>query len=59
MEKGREDIILAGTGILYTILNWAGFDGVYVSTGGVRYGVLMEKIEGGAYDTHIQKDKAT
>ena len=59
MENGREDIILAGTEILYTILNWAGFDGVYVSTRGVRYGVLMEKIEGGDYDTHIQKDKAT
>ncbi len=42
ISKGRADVILAGTLILYHILKSFGFAALTVSTRGVRYGVALE-----------------
>lgn len=41
MEKGREDIIIAGTAILLEFLNYYTLESIRVSTKGVRYGYLL------------------
>ena len=41
MEKGREDIILAGTVILFECMRYYSLKTIRVSTKGVRYGYLM------------------
>lgn len=41
LMEGREDIILAGTLILISILKHAGIDRFAVSTGGIRHGALL------------------
>lgn len=41
MEKGREDIIIAGTAILLEFLNYYTLESIRVSTKGVRYGYLV------------------
>ncbi|KPK92593.1 hypothetical protein AMJ80_06515 [bacterium SM23_31] len=43
MEKGREDIIIAGTAVLLEFLNYYMLDSIKVSTKGVRYGYLVSK----------------
>ena len=40
--SGREDILLAGTIILYKIMELLKFEMVIVSTKGIRYGVIAE-----------------
>ncbi len=42
--KGREDVLLAGTIILFEIMNLTKLDKVMVSTKGIRYGAVMEYI---------------
>lgn len=44
MEKGREDIIIAGTAIVLEIMDFASVNTIMVSTKGVRYGYLSAKI---------------
>lgn len=39
--KGRGDVITAGLLVLADFMEWAGFDNVVVSTGGIRHGILM------------------
>lgn len=41
---GREDIILAGCLILHSYLNWADKQSLFVSTGGLRHGVLVSDV---------------
>jgi len=41
MEKGREDIIIAGTAVLLEFLNYYMLESIRVSTKGVRYGYLV------------------
>lgn len=40
--KGREDIILAGTVILHTILKLLGKESLYASSRGLRYGAIID-----------------
>ena len=44
MQKGREDVIVAGTNILLQILEHYSADYFLVSTRGVRYGLAYEKL---------------
>ncbi|MCX5806415.1 MAG: Ppx/GppA phosphatase family protein [Proteobacteria bacterium] len=44
MEKGREDILLQGIIFLREIMVYFGFNNLIVSTKGVRYGIIYEKI---------------
>jgi len=39
--KGRGDVITAGLLVLAEFMEWAGFDNVKVSTGGIRHGILI------------------
>ncbi len=51
MTAGREDILPAGALILSTIVNHFGFQGISVSTRGLRYGIVLrdwERLGGGA-----------
>ena len=43
LEVKRADVILAGTLILRGLMNHVGVDHVYVSTRGVRYGVMIDR----------------
>ncbi len=45
LEPERADVILAGAIILEEIMDHLGFNKVYVSTRGLRYGAMMEMIE--------------
>lgn len=42
--KGREDVILPGTVILKFVLDKLNSDGLYVSTRGIRYGLIIVEI---------------
>ena len=44
MQKGREDIIIAGTAIVLEIMDLVSVNTIMASTKGVRYGFLSEKI---------------
>ncbi len=44
MEKGREDILLQGIMLLREIMVYFGFKKLLVSTKGVRYGVIYERL---------------
>lgn len=41
--KGREDLLLSGSLILYYIMNKMNIDKVLVSTKGLRYGVIIDR----------------
>lgn len=43
--KGREDIILAGSFILYHFMEYFGIDNIIVSTRGIRYGAIVKYLE--------------
>jgi exopolyphosphatase/guanosine-5'-triphosphate,3'-diphosphate pyrophosphatase len=45
LEKGREDIIVAGTLILLTVMDLSGYDPVYVSDYGMREGILLDRYQ--------------
>ena len=42
LEKGREDIIIAGILILLTVMELLGYDPIYVSDYGMREGILLD-----------------
>jgi len=42
--KGREDVLLAGTLILYNLLDLLGLEEVNVSTKGIRYGAIINNL---------------
>lgn len=44
--RGREDVILEGTMILYTIMDVLELDKFYVSGKGIRYGAVVEYLRG-------------
>ena len=46
LEPKRADVIIAGAVILRSILTHSGVDQVYVSTRGVRYGIMYERFVG-------------
>ena len=46
MEQGREDILLQGILLMGEIMRYFGAQELVVSAGGVRYGVLYEKLRG-------------
>jgi exopolyphosphatase/guanosine-5'-triphosphate,3'-diphosphate pyrophosphatase len=46
LQKGREDVILAGAVLLREACALLGYDDVLVSDRGVRWGLLYEKIQG-------------
>lgn len=50
LEVKRADVILAGTLILRGLMNHVGVDHVYVSTRGVRYGVMIDRFLSGGDD---------
>lgn len=45
LERGREDIIVAGTLILLTVMDLSGYDPVYVSDFGMREGILLDRYQ--------------
>ncbi|MDC4226878.1 MAG: Ppx/GppA phosphatase family protein [Candidatus Manganitrophus sp.] len=51
LEKGREDIILAGSLILLAVMELFGYDPVYVSDYGLREGVLIHLYQNKYEDT--------
>ncbi len=42
LEKGREDLLVAGTLILLTVMELSGYEPVYVSDYGMREGILLD-----------------
>ena len=40
--EGREDLLLAGTIILHSVLDYFGIDEALVSTKGIRYGAVVK-----------------
>jgi exopolyphosphatase/guanosine-5'-triphosphate,3'-diphosphate pyrophosphatase len=45
IEKGREDIILAGAVIAQEIMKWSGHVSMLVSDGGLREGIIVDRYE--------------
>ena len=45
LQKGREDVILAGTVLLREAMNLLGFNEAIVSDRGVRWGMLIERVK--------------
>lgn len=43
LEKGREDLLVAGALILLTVMDLSGYDPVYVSDYGMREGILLDR----------------
>ncbi len=43
LEKGREDLLVAGALILLTVMELSGYDPVYVSDYGMREGILLDR----------------
>lgn len=46
LEKGREDIIIAGTMVLLNVMEKFGYDRLHVSDYGLREGVIMDRFRG-------------
>ena len=47
LQKGREDVILAGAILLSEAMKLLGFDEAIVSDRGVRWGLLLEATDSG------------
>lgn len=45
LERGREDIILAGAIVVQEIMEWSGSAGLLVSDWGLREGILLDRYE--------------
>ncbi|HEY6627102.1 MAG TPA: hypothetical protein VIZ21_09115 [Ignavibacteriaceae bacterium] len=48
--KGREDIIFAGSFILYHFMEYFGIDNIIVSTRGIRYGAIIKYLDSSVKD---------
>ena len=46
LQRGREDVVLAGAVLLHEAMKLLGFDEAIISDRGVRWGMLYEKMQG-------------